>query len=121
MGQVVVSISGKSFRLACEDGDEERLAALAETFDGTVKDLRDSFGEIGDTRLAVMAGLVMTDRLGEVNEQIEQLRGRIAQLEGALAAAQSGQPVDEPRMVARLEAMASRLEALAGNAQGAGS
>ncbi|MBV6659220.1 MAG: cell division protein ZapA [Devosiaceae bacterium] len=119
MGQVVVSIAGKSFRLACEDGDEDRLAALAQTFDATVRELRDSFGEIGDTRLAVMAGLVMTDRVGDAQEQIEHLTAEVQQLRQALAAAQIDQPISTDALRARLEDMASRIEAL-GSGQAGG-
>lgn len=114
MGQVVVSIAGKSFRLACEDGDEERLAGLANTFDGTVDELRSSFGEIGDTRLAVMAGLVMTDRVGEAEEKIELLTGQVHKLTEALNTAASSQPLDPEAVRARLDGVAARLEALVG-------
>ncbi|MEM1287043.1 MAG: cell division protein ZapA [Pseudomonadota bacterium] len=114
MGQVLVSIAGKSFRLACEDGDEERLAGLAATFDATVTELRESFGEIGDTRLAVMAGLVMTDRLGEANEKIDALSAQVEANAGNGSDPGSGiSGAGADGVKQKLEAMAARLEALA--------
>ncbi len=66
MAQISVTIDGKQFRMACEDGQEAHLLALAADVDGRIKSMRQSFGDIGDLRLAVMAGLMLAD---EVNEE----------------------------------------------------
>lgn len=110
MGQVVVTIAGRSFRLACEDGDEARLSALAQTFDRTVDELRGSFGEVGDTRLAVMAGLVMTDRLGEAEAKSEQLTAEIELLRADLATVATSKAGVDDQVRQKLDAMAARLE-----------
>ena len=119
MGQVVVTIAGRSFRLACEDGDEPRLAALAQTFDATVNELRGSFGEVGDTRLAVMAGLVMTDRLGDAQAQVERLSTQVAEMKASLSLAQTSNAGQDDKVRAKVEALAARLEqAVQGAAKG---
>lgn len=110
MGQVVVTIAGRSFRLACEDGDEPRLSALAETFDATVSELRASFGEVGDTRLAVMAGLVMTDKLNDAQAQLERLNAKVAELQSAMTLVQSTNAGNHNQLRARIDALAQRLE-----------
>ena len=61
MAQVNATIAGRQFRLACEDGQEEHLQALAADIDQRIVDLRTRFGEIGDTRLTVMAALMVAD------------------------------------------------------------
>lgn len=114
MGQVVVTIAGRAFRLACEDGDEARLSDLARTFDATVVELRGSFGEVGDTRLAVMAGLVMTDRLADLQGQMEQLRGECESLREKAALAQSDNLGSHEALKLRLEGLAARLEKIGG-------
>ena len=63
MAQVNTSIAGRQFRLACEDGQEDHLQALAKDIDQRIIDLRRKFGEIGDTRLTVMAALMLADEL----------------------------------------------------------
>lgn len=78
MPQVVVTIDGKTFRMACAEGEEDHLVSLAAEVDGRVNDLRRNFGEIGDQRLVVMAAIMATDELAEQ-------RRRIAVLEEALA------------------------------------
>jgi cell division protein ZapA len=55
MGQVTVTISGKAYRMACADGEEPHLEALAALYDGKIEELRASVGEIGDMRLHVTA------------------------------------------------------------------
>ena len=112
LGQVVVSIAGKSYRLACEDGDEPRLQALAQTLDATVNELRGSFGEVGDTRLAVMAGLVMTDRFSDAQTQIDQLNAQIAELKTRLSIAQTANAGSSDQVRQKVEGLAQRLERL---------
>ena len=63
MGLVNATIAGRQFRLACEDGQEEHLQVLAKNIDERIGELRQKFGEIGDTRLTVMAALTVADEL----------------------------------------------------------
>ena len=83
MTQVSATISGRQFRLACEDGQEEHLQALAHNIDQRIIDLRAKFGEIGDTRLTVMAALMVADDLSEAERRIRQLEDEIAGLQDA--------------------------------------
>ena len=69
MTQVNVTINGRQFRMACEDGEEAHLMELAEDLDRRIQKLRARFGEIGDTRLTVMAALTLADELAETKER----------------------------------------------------
>jgi cell division protein ZapA len=73
MPQVSVTINGRQFRMACEDGEEAHLLRLAEDLDTRISRLRSRFGEIGDTRLTVMAALTISDELSEAKEQLQRL------------------------------------------------
>jgi cell division protein ZapA len=90
MGQVTVTIADKVYRIACDDGQEEHLTRLATELDGHIGDMRQTFGEIGDRRLTVMAAIAFLD-------QREELRDRVARLEQELEALrrQGGDLVDE--------------------------
>ena len=70
MPSVNVTINGKNYRMACDEGQEEHLLALAAKFDGFVDQLKGSFGEIGDQRLTVMAGVMVTDKVDELEEKM---------------------------------------------------
>ncbi len=86
MAQVNVKIAGRVYRMACGDGEEDRLVGLASRLDGRIGELRGSFGEIGDTRITVMAALTMADDLGEAERRIAALEAENERLRGAEAA-----------------------------------
>ena len=92
MPQVSVIINGRQFRMACEYGEEARLARLAEDLDQRITRLRARFGEIGDTRLTVMAALTLADELSETKERLARMEGEIGRLqEASLASAEQAQ------------------------------
>ncbi len=74
MSQVEITINGRQYRVACEDGQETHLTNLASYFDGKMASLIDEVGQIGDTSLMVMAGLLIADELSDANEELTQAR-----------------------------------------------
>ena len=82
MAQVNATIAGRQFRLACEDGQEDHLQALAKDIDERIVELRKKFGEIGDTRLTVMAALTVADELAEASRKLRRLEEEVAGLAG---------------------------------------
>ena len=80
MSQVTVTIDGKAYRMACDEGQEEHLADLAGRFDRYVAHLKTSFGEIGDLRLTVMAGIMVMDELAEAQKGVKGLEAEIVAL-----------------------------------------
>ncbi|KAA3517567.1 cell division protein ZapA [Agrobacterium vitis] len=70
MAQVTVTIDGKAYRMACEEGQENHLTDLASQFDRYVSHLKSQFGEIGDLRVTVMAGIMVMDELSELKRRI---------------------------------------------------
>jgi cell division protein ZapA len=72
VAQVNLTVNGRVYRMACEDGEEEHVTKLGERFDEAIKELRGVLGEIGDQRLMVMAGILMTDRLGDAEQKLKK-------------------------------------------------
>ena len=66
MAQVDVLINGKSYNVACDDGQEDHLLQLAGYVDQRIQDLVNSVGQVGDARLLVMASLLISDELSEI-------------------------------------------------------
>ena len=91
MGQVTVVIAEKTYRIACDDGQEEHLTSLAADLDARITQMRRAFGEIGDNRLTVMAAITCLDegsetrrRLADLEKEVERLRAdRAAEFENA--------------------------------------
>ena len=82
MAQVSVTIDGRKYRLACNEGEERRLEQIAGLVDAKIGDLRRAFGEIGDQRLIVMAALTFADKSFEARE-VERSRARARPRRGA--------------------------------------
>jgi cell division protein ZapA len=110
MSQVNVSINGRQFRMACEDGEEARLSRLAEELDASIATLRTRFGEIGDTRLTVMAALTLADQLSETKEKLQRLEPELATLRNASVASADHSQATQSAVVAALNAAAERIE-----------
>jgi cell division protein ZapA len=112
MPQVSVTINGRQFRMACENGEEARVTNLAADLDARIATLRTRFGEIGDTRLTVMAALAVADELSEVKEKLARLEPELATLqEASVISADRGQAT-QAAVVAALNAAAERIEGL---------
>jgi cell division protein ZapA len=77
MAQVTVTIDGKAYRMACEEGQEDHLIGLAQNFDQYVVHLKRQFGEIGDLRLTVMASIMVMDELSEANRKRAELEAEL--------------------------------------------
>jgi cell division protein ZapA len=112
MSEVTATIAGRQFRLACEDGEEEHLQALAQNLDQRITDLRGRFGEIGDTRLTVMAALTVADEVGEAMRRISVLEGEIAALNDVRAAAADRAKAASTAVVHAFNSAAERIEGI---------
>ena len=110
MSQVNVTINGRQFRMACEDGEEARLSRLAEELDASIAALRTRFGEIGDTRLTVMAALTLADQLAETKEKLQRLEPELSTLRNASVASADHSQATQSAVVAALNAAAERIE-----------
>jgi cell division protein ZapA len=113
MSQVSVTINGRKFRMACEDGQENRLTQLAADLDQRIEQLRARFGEIGDTRLTVMAALTVADELVEVGGKLRRLEAELASLQDARVTAAERAKTTQATVSAALTTAAERIESLA--------
>jgi len=110
MSQINVTINGRQFRMACEDGEEEHLQQLAADLDQRIARLRTRFGEIGDTRLTVMAALTVADELSEAKGKLERIEPELSTLQDASVASADHSQATQTAVVAALNAAAERIE-----------
>ncbi len=110
MPQVTVTINGRQFRMACEDGQESHLLRLAQDLDQRIDKLRTQFGEIGDTRLTVMAALTISDELSETGGRLRRLEEEMATLQNARAATTERSNATQAAVAAALNSAAERIE-----------
>ncbi len=110
MSQVSVTINGRQFRMACEDGQEGHLMNLARELDDRINKLRTKFGEIGDTRLTVMAAITVADELSEAGQRIKGLEEELAALQNAQVAISDRNKAAQAAIALALSKAAERVE-----------
>ena len=112
MAQINSTIAGRQFRLACEDGQEEHLQELTKDIDQRIISLRRKFGEIGDTRLTVMAALMVADELAEMVQKMHRLEEDIASLQDARLVASDRARAASDAVIGAFNSAAERIEGM---------
>ena len=110
MNHINVTLNGRQYRMACEEGQEVRLLKLAESFEQRIQDLRGKFGEIGDARLTVMAALTVCDELLDASNRIRSLEQELEELRGVRAAAADRAKATQSAVANALNSAADRIE-----------
>lgn len=100
MAQVNVEIAGRSYPLACRDGDEPHLKALTADLARKADSLLASLGPMSEARLMLMTALMVADELHDTRI------GKAAPASGPVSVA-----VD-PSLEARLTALTARINSL---------
>ncbi len=68
MGQVAITVNGRSYRFDCGDGEEPRLQELAEYVKSRMETLSRENGNVGEERLLLMAALTIADELWDATD-----------------------------------------------------
>lgn len=114
MPEVNVEINGRKYRMACEEGQQGHLIALAERFNAQVEGLKGAVGEIGDNRLTVMAGIAVLDELTEANRKIAKLEAEIETLTQAGHQIADELEATEKAFAGKLDEASKVIESIAG-------
>ena len=112
MASVNATIAGRQFRLACEDGQEEHLQMLARDIDQRIEGLRKQFGEIGDTRLTVMAALMVADEMSEAAHNMRRMEEELNALRDARVVSADRAKAASDAVVGAFNSAAERLEGI---------
>ncbi len=68
MAQVTITINSREYAVACEDGQEVRILQLARLLDEKAKALNLSAGQVNESMVLVLAGLLLADELSELKK-----------------------------------------------------
>jgi cell division protein ZapA len=96
MAQVDLLIAGRTYQIACRDGEEESLKAAARLVDAKSREALSGLGTLSESRQLLFASLLLADQLVD---------GKPGQAPAELG--------PDPIIVERAERLAERLEALA--------
>ncbi|HSH63509.1 cell division protein ZapA [Methyloceanibacter sp.] len=112
MGQVSVTLNGRTYRLECGSGEEAHLIELSEYLAAHVETMKHKFGQVGDDRLILMAALMVTDELWEARRHIEEMKTVLAESKRDRSTADETMRSMQADLAARVSAAAQRLELL---------
>ncbi len=112
MGQVTITLNGRTYRLECNDGEEDHLQMLSEQVGQHIEKLTGQFGQAGDDRLLLMASLVVADELWEARRQLGELRAKLTQIREDQATADDVAELTQGDLASAIDAAAARIQAL---------
>jgi cell division protein ZapA len=112
MGQVSVTLNGRTYRLECGEGEEAHLIELAEYLGTHVEGMKRKFGQVGDDRLILMASLHVMDELWELRRQMQEMKAAMAEARRDRSVADESTKSRQNDLAARVSAVADRLEML---------
>ncbi len=122
MPEVTIQIGGRGFEVSCQQGEEVFLQAAAKMLDDEAQILSDQIGRMPESRMLLMAGLMLADKTAATDDRIKALEGKLAEAEAELSSLRN-KPKPEPERVEvavvppsvtdTLAELAARAEALA--------
>jgi cell division protein ZapA len=122
MPQVDIFIGCRTFEVACQDGEEQFLHSAAAMLDAEAAELAAQIGRLPESRMLLMAGLMLADKTAGLDDQLRNAKSDIAALRAQIAQMHA-QPQPEPQRVEvpvvptdvidTLAEIAARAEALA--------
>jgi cell division protein ZapA len=112
LGQVSVTLNGRTYRLECGAGEEAHLIALAEYLGSHVDTMKQKFGQVGDDRLILMAALMVTDELWELRRQMQEVKTAMSELRREKSTADETAKSKRADIADAIGAAADRLEML---------
>jgi cell division protein ZapA len=125
MPQVEITIGGRNFEVACQDGEEQFLMTAAAMLDVEASSLSTQVGRMPESRMLLMAGLLLADRTAGLEDKVREAEGRLAQAQAQLEQAPSQGtvervevPVMPTEVIETMSGIASRVEAMADEVEG---
>lgn len=112
MPELSITIGGRSFPVACQEGEEHFLRSAAAMLDAEAQPLIAQLGRLPEARMLLMAGLMLADKTAAVEDEIRALKARLAELE-ARPETRVEVPVIPPQVTETLAEIAAQAEALA--------
>ena len=121
MPEIRITIGGRQFEVACQEGEESYLHSAAKMLDDEAQVLSDQVGRMPEARMLLMAGLLLADKTASVEDRIAEVKAELAEREAELAGLRNVQveperievPVVPQAVTDTLAELAARAEALA--------
>ncbi|MGA9253915.1 MAG: cell division protein ZapA [Roseobacter sp.] len=125
MPEVRVSIGGRDFDVACQEGEEHYLRTAAKLLDDEARVLAEQAGRMPEARMLLMAGLMLADKAASVEDRAAEVQAQLDEREAELSALKASRaepekvevPVVPQAVTDTLAELAARAEALAASVE----
>ena len=127
MPEVEIEIGGRTFEVACQDGEEHYLRSAARMLDEEATVLTQQTGRIPEARMLLMAGLMLADKTAGLQDKLREADDKMAEKEAELDQFRNA-PQPEPQKIEvpvvpeavtdALAELAARAESLADKIEG---
>lgn len=79
MPEVDITIGGRTFEVACQEGEQHFLQSAAKMLDDEARVLTSQIGRIPEARMLLMAGLMLADKSAGMDDKLRELEAKIAE------------------------------------------
>lgn len=116
MPHVEITIGGRNFEVACQEGEEHFLHSAAAMLDVEAAHLASQVGRITEARMLLMAGLMLADKTAGLEDKVKEADGKMAQLQARIDVLES-RPADRVEVPVIPSAITDTLAELAARAE----
>jgi len=109
MAEISITINGRNYGIACDDGQEKRVADLARYVDGRLRDIARAGAATNESHLLVLTTIILAD-------EIADLKATGARTPGPVVGVKMSDD-EEEAIVSAIDLLAARIDQIAGNLQ----
>jgi|TARA_B110000908_G_scaffold171145_1_gene232880 cell division protein ZapA len=126
MPEITIVIGGRSFEVACQEGEEHYLQSAAKMLDDEAQVLSDQVGRMPEARMLLMAGLLLADKTASFEDKVNRIQGQLNEREAELEGLRNMAPPPPDRVeipviptsvTDTLAELAARAESLAASVE----
>ena len=116
MPEVTITVGGRNFEVACQDGEQPFLESAAAMLDIEAQSMAGQMGRITEARMLLMSGLLLADKTAALEDRVAQLEAERTALKAELSAA-ANRPVQRVEVPVIPQALSDSLAELAARAE----
>lgn len=109
MAEISITINGRNYGIACDDGQERRVQELARFVDGRLKEISRAGAATNESHLLVLTSIILADEIADLKAQGAVSPGPAMDMKMT--------DEEEEAIVSAIDILASRIDAIAGNLQ----
>lgn len=111
MADLTITLNGRNYAIACDDGQERRVQELARYIDGRLKEIARAGGASNESHLLVLTTIILADEIAELRTAGAAFTGTRDGVDVRMS------DEDEEAIVSAIDHLAARIDMIAGNLQ----